>query len=213
MTCISKRKYAVLATDGVEHAELTEPVKALRDAGAQVTVVAATGTHIQCMNGFEKGDPAHADATLADVRASMFDGLVLPGGMVNADRLRTISPAVLFVHFFAQEGKPIAVTSYAAWMLIEIDAVRGRLMTAPPSIRQELKNAGALYQDRPVVLDAPIISCRGGADLPEFCRDMVAFFEDPAAPQAAAYDPRTLEAEYALEFKRVFPDKAGAAAH
>ncbi|HVY15388.1 MAG TPA: type 1 glutamine amidotransferase domain-containing protein [Rhodopila sp.] len=187
MTGISSRKVAVLATDGVEQVELTEPVRALKEAGASVTIIAPSGRSIQGMNHHEKADSLPVDATLAEVKASQFDALLLPGGVANADTLRAIPDAVMFVHRIVQAGKPVAAICHAPWMLIEVDAVRGRLLTSWPSLRTDLKNAGAEWIDQPVVVDAPLVTSRKPDDLPAFCREMIRLFDDPAGVQAAAY--------------------------
>jgi protease I len=176
MANISGRKVAVLATDGFEQVELTEPVKALKAASAQVTVVSPGGGPIQGMNHHEKGDLIEADRDLAAVRPDAFDALVLPGGVANPDTLRTMPDAVAFVRHFVQAGKPVAAICHGPWTLIEADGVRGRRMTSWPSLRTDLRNAGAVWEDRSVVVDGPLVTSRKPDDLADFCREMVGLF-------------------------------------
>jgi protease I len=173
MADISGRKIAVLATDGFEQSELVEPVKALKVASAQVAVIAPGGGQIQGMKHHEKGDKIAADHDLARVRADSFDALVLPGGVANPDTLRTMPEAVAFVRHFVQAGKPIAAICHGPWTLIEADGIRGRRMTSWPSLRTDLKNAGAQWEDKPVVVDGPLVTSRKPDDLADFCREMI----------------------------------------
>jgi len=184
MAGISNRRIAILATDGVEQVELTEPVKALKQASAQVTVIAPKGGQIQGMNHDEKGDRLPVDQALSGVSPEGFDGLVLPGGVANPDKLRMIPEAVAFVRHFVQAGKPIAAICHGPWTLIEADGVRGRRMTSWPSLHTDLANAGAKWEDRSVVVDGQLVTSRKPDDLPDFCREMVKAFE--AEPTRAA---------------------------
>ncbi|WP_428484635.1 type 1 glutamine amidotransferase domain-containing protein [Rhodopila sp.] len=185
MAGIRDRKIAVLATDGVEQVELTEPVKALKAASAQVVVIAPQGGQIQGMNGPEKGDKLTVDQPLANVSPEQFDGLVLPGGVANPDHLRTNPQAVAFVRHFVQANKPIAAICHGPWTLIEADGVRGRRMTSWPSLRTDLKNAGANWEDKTVVTDGKLITSRKPDDLPDFCREMLKLFGESESQQAA----------------------------
>ena len=185
MTDIADRTIAVLATDGVEQVELTEPLKALRAAGAQVTVISPAGGQIQGMNHDQKGDMLSVDHDLASVAAERFDGLLLPGGVANPDTLRTNPQAVAFVRHFVQSGKPIAAICHGPWTLIEADGVRGRHMTSWPSLRTDLTNAGANWEDKSVVVDGTLVTSRNPQDLPDFCREMVKLFSTKALRNAA----------------------------
>lgn len=176
MASIQGRKVAVLATDGVEQVELTEPVKALKSENAEVKVIAPKGKTIQGMQHDEKGDEIPVDAELSAAKPEQFDGLVLPGGVANPDRLRTIPEAVAFVRHFVQSGKPIAVICHGPWTLIEAEGVRGKRMTSWPSLRTDLRNAGASWIDQEVVRDGMLVSSRKPGDLPAFCREMLALF-------------------------------------
>ena len=185
MAGVENRKIAVLATDGVEQVELTEPVKALKAASAQVVVIAPKGGQIQGMNHEQKGDMLAVDHDLASVSADRFDALVLPGGVANPDTLRTNEQAVRFVRHFVQAGKPIAAICHGPWTLIEADGVRGRRVTSWPSLRTDLKNAGAAWEDRSVVVDGMLVTSRNPGDLPDFCREMIKLFGAGEAQRAA----------------------------
>lgn len=185
MADIANRKVAVLATDGVEQVELTEPVKALKDASVQVSIVSPNGGQIQGMNHQEKGDKLPVDRTLSEVSPDEFDALVLPGGVANPDFLRTIPEAVAFVRHFVQAGKPIAAICHGPWTLIEADGVRGRTMTSWPSLHTDLVNAGARWEDKSVVVDGKLVTSRKPDDLPDFCREMLRVLEAETTRQAA----------------------------
>jgi protease I len=185
MANIANLKIAVLATDGFEQVELTEPVKALKAGSAAVVVVAPKGGQIQGMNHQEKGDKVAVDHDLASVMAEQFDALVLPGGVANPDTLRANSEAVAFVKHFVQAGKPIAAICHGPWTLIEADGVRGRHMTSWPSLHTDLKNAGAIWEDKPVVVDGNLVTSRKPDDLPDFCREMVKLFASGRSQKAA----------------------------
>lgn len=186
MPGIAGCKVAVLATDGVEQVELTEPVKALKSANADVAVIAPRSGQIQAMNHHEKGDKLGIDHDLASVSPERFDALVLPGGVANPDALRTDPHAVGFVRHFVEARKPIAVICHGPWTLIEADGVNGRTMTSWPSLRTDLRNAGATWEDRPVVVDGNMVSSRKPDDLPEFCREMIRLFEQRRQSRQAA---------------------------
>jgi protease I len=185
MADLKGRKVAVLATDGVEQVELTEPVKALKQAGAQVTIVSPTGGDIQGMNHDEKGDTIGTDKALDDARPDAFDALVLPGGVANPDKLRTMPKAVAFVRHFFDAGKPVASICHGPWTMVEADVVRGKRMTSWPSLKTDLKNAGANWVDEQVVRDGLLVTSRKPDDLPAFCREMLALFAEPAHRRAA----------------------------
>ncbi|WP_428533953.1 type 1 glutamine amidotransferase domain-containing protein [Rhodopila sp.] len=185
MADIANRKIAILATNGVEQVELTEPVKALKAASAQVTVISPNGGQIQGMNHDEKAEMLAVDHDLASVSAERFDALVLPGGVANPDVLRTNPDAVAFVKHFVQSGKPIAAICHGPWTLIEADGVRGHHMTSWPSLRTDLTNAGAVWEDKSVVVDGNLVTSRNPDDLPEFCREMIKLFGTAPARKAA----------------------------
>lgn len=178
-------KVAVLATNGVEQVELTEPVKALKAASADVSVISPKGGQIQGMNHDQKGSMLTVDHDLASVPADAFDALVLPGGVANPDYLRVDPQAVAFVKHFVQAGKPIAAICHGPWTLIEADGVRGHKMTSWPSLRTDLTNAGAQWEDRSVVVDGKLVTSRKPDDLADFCREMVRVFGAGNTRQAA----------------------------
>ena len=185
MADLKERKVAVLATDGVEQVELTEPVKALKQAGARITIVSPKGGDIQGMNHDEKGDIIGTDQSLDDARPDAFDALVLPGGVANPDKLRTIPKAVAFVRHFFDAGKPVAAICHGPWTMVEADVVRGKRVTSWPSLKTDLKNAGANWVDEQVVRDGLLVTSRKPDDLPAFCREMLALFAAPAHRRAA----------------------------
>jgi len=184
MTSIKGVKIAILATDGVEQVELTEPQKALRDAGATVTVVSPKSGTIQGMNHAEKGDMLPVDAELSSVRPEQFDALVLPGGVANPDYLRVNPKAVAFVKHFATAGKPIGAICHGPWSLIEADAVRGRRLTSWPSLQTDLRNAGARWGDEPVVRDGNLVTSRKPDDLRVFNDALIAMCSEQVAQAA-----------------------------
>jgi len=169
-------RIAVLATDGFEQSELTVPVKALRQSGAQVDIVSLGSGEIQGMQHNEKGDKIRVDRTLDDAKAGDYAGLVLPGGVANPDTLRTDQRAVRFVREFVAARKPIAAICHGPWTLIEVDAVRGKSVTSWPSLKTDLKNAGADWVDKEVVVDHGLVTSRKPDDLPAFCEKMLEEF-------------------------------------
>lgn len=173
---LNKRKVAVLATDGFEQSELTEPVKALRNAGATVEIVSLRGGEIKGWDSDDWGKTVKVDRTLDEVSAADYDGLVIPGGQINPDLLRVDERAVAFVKDFYDAKKPIGAICHAPWVLIEAKVVSGHVMTSYHSIRTDLKNAGAHWVDDKVVVDEGIITSRSPDDLPDFCGKLVEEF-------------------------------------
>lgn len=182
---IDRMKIAVLATDRFEWAELNEPLKALRAAGAQVSVVAPHGGEIQGMNHHDVGDKIKVDRTLADTPPEEFDALVLPGGVANPDELRVMPRAVAFVKHFTDAAKPIGVICHGSWTMIEADAVKDRHMTSWPSLKTDLLNAGARWVDQEVVTDRNLVSSRKPDDLPAFNKALIALLEHAPVRKAA----------------------------
>lgn len=172
-------RVAVLVTDGYEASELTEPVAALRGAGADVTVVS---DHDGQIKGKTDADTAAVDLTLDTARADDYGALLLPGGTKNPDTMRQNEHGVAFVRAFADAGKPIAAICHAPWMLIEADVVRGRRVTSYPSLRTDLRNAGADWVDEEVVVDAGLVTSRTPNDLPAFNARMLEEFAEGAHP-------------------------------
>lgn len=179
-------RVAVLATDGVEQVELTEPVKALKGKNAKVTVIAPKAGQIQGMNHEEKGDKLPVDQTLDSVSPDQFDALVLPGGVANPDNLRINPQAVAFVRHFVEAGKPIAAICHGPWTLIEAGGVKGHTMTSWPSLHTDLVNAGANWVDQEVVVDGCLVTSRKPDDLPAFNREMLQLFEHRLGHSQAA---------------------------
>jgi protease I len=189
MADITGLKIAILATDGVEQVELTEPQQALKQAGAEVSVISPKGTQnpgkIQGMNHAEKGDQISIDAELESVNPEHFDALVLPGGVANPDYLRMNKQAVAFVRHFGQAGKPIAAICHGPWTLIEAGLVKGRKLTSWPSLQTDLRNAGATWVDERVVRDKQLVTSRKPDDLPAFCTEAIALFREAHQQKAA----------------------------
>jgi protease I len=170
------KRVAIVATDGFEQLELTEPRRALEAAGAIVDVVSIHPGKIQGMNHMDHGDRIRVDKTIVEANPRDYDNLVLPGGVANSDHLRTDGKVVAFVRSFFDEGKPVAAICHALWTLIEADAVRGRTLTSWPSLKTDLRNAGAHWVDEEVVVDDGLITSRKPADLPKFNDRMVKEF-------------------------------------
>lgn len=176
MASLQGRKVAVLATDGFEQVELEQPVAALREAGAEVEVVAPKGGEIQGFNHHDKGDMVSVDRQLSQADAADYDAIMLPGGVINPDQLRLEPKAIAFIRAFAEASKPIAAICHGPWPLINAGAVDGRKMTSWPSLEIDLTNAGAQWVDQEVVVDRGLITSRNPDDLPAFCAKMVETF-------------------------------------
>jgi protease I len=167
-------KIAILVDDLFEQAELAEPRRALKAAGATVHIVSPEGPQVTGMKHHDKGDSFDVDVPLADARPDDYDGLVLPGGVVNADMLRTNEAAQKFAQAIDGAGKPVAVICHGAWLLISAGLTAGRTLTSWPSLRDDLRNAGATWVDREVVCDGNWTSSRKPDDLPAFNREFIA---------------------------------------
>jgi protease I len=167
------KKVAFLFTEGVEQVELTEPLKAVKDAGAETALVSLESGEVQMFNHLDKGDTIEADTAVADADASAFDALVLPGGVANPDQLRTDQDAVGFIRGFFEQHKPVGVICHGPWTLVEADVVRGRTLTSWPSLKTDLHNAGAEWVDEEVHVDNGLVSSRKPDDLPAFCAKVV----------------------------------------
>lgn len=169
---------AVLATDGFEQVELQKPLEALREAGAQVEVVAPKGGQIQGFNHHDKGEMVRVDRELAQANPGDYDALVLPGGVINPDQLRLEPKAIDFVRSFVEADKPIAAICHGPWTLINAGGVAGRKMTSWPSLQVDLRNAGAQWSDQEVVVDRGLVTSRKPDDLPAFCAKMIEEFAE-----------------------------------
>ncbi|GAC1328970.1 MAG: type 1 glutamine amidotransferase domain-containing protein [Beijerinckiaceae bacterium] len=170
---LSGRTVAVLATDGFEQVELTEPVKALQAAGAKVEVVSPKPGAIQGFNHHDKGQKVKVDTPLASADPARYDALVLPGGVINPDALRLEDKAIAFVRHFVEQKKPVAAICHGPWTLINAGGVKGKKMTSWPSLQVDLRNAGATWVDEPVVVDMGLVTSRKPDDLPQFCAKMI----------------------------------------
>jgi len=168
------KKIAFLAADGVENSEFTEPWKAVKEAGGTPELVSLEEGEIQGVeNELEKRDKFKVDKVVADADPSDYDGLVLPGGVVNPDALRANEDAVEFVRSFAEANKPIGAICHGPWTLLEAGVVDGREMTSYHSIQTDLKNAGANWVDKEVVVDNGLVTSRSPDDLDAFCSKVV----------------------------------------
>jgi len=186
---LSGKRIAVLAADGYEQSELQAATAALKAAGAALTVVALRPGRIRGMQVHEPGDLLRVDRTIADAQADDYDGLLVPGGYIGPDLLRQSAPARAFVRAFDAAGKPIALMSHAALLLVSSGLAAGRMLTSWPGVRDDLVNAGATWLNRDVVRDAHVLSSRTPEDAPAFVRALPAFLAgEPAPDKAAAAD-------------------------
>jgi protease I len=182
MTWMSKpeplqgKTFAILATDGFEQSELFEPKKALEEAGAKVDVISFKSGEIKAWQAGNWGRSLAVDKVLSEALPDDYSGLILPGGVINADKMRADKQAVAFVRDFVREGKPIAAICHAPWILIEAGAVQGRTLTSWPSLRTDLENAGAVWTDSAVVVDRGLVTSRKPADIPAFNDKMIEEF-------------------------------------
>jgi protease I len=174
-------RVAVLLTDGVEEPEFVKPKEALEKAGAQVTVISPKGGDIQAFQHHDKSKKYKADKSLDEVEASQFDALLLPGGALNADALRVEAKAQRFAKAIDSAGKPIAVICHGPWLLASSNLVRGRRITSYHTIQDDLRNAGAEWQDSQVVVDRNWVSSRKPDDIPAFNREMLKLFAQAGA--------------------------------
>ena len=170
---LSGMKVAILVTDNFEQVELTSPRQALEEAGVKTQIVSLKKGKIQGYNHDEKGDAFEVALTVDEAEVAAFDGLLLPGGVKNPDTLRTNEKAVAFVKGFFAANKSVAAICHGPWMLVEADVVRGRTVTSWPSIRTDLKNAGAKVVDEKVVVDQGLVTSRKPDDLPAFNAKML----------------------------------------
>ncbi len=175
---LQDKRIAFLATDGVEQVELTEPWKAVKDAGGTPELVSVKPGKIQGVHGMDKADTFDVDVVVDQANARDYDALVLPGGVANPDKLRTHPPAVAFVRACFTAGKPVAAICHGPWMLVEADEVRGRTLTSWPSLKTDIENAGGTWVDRELVVDRGLVTSRKPADLAAFCPKIVEEFAE-----------------------------------
>jgi protease I len=173
---LSGMRVAILATDGFEQAELVEPRQAYADEGATTAVIAPKMGEIQGYQHDEKGDVVKVDLQLADADPGDFDALLLPGGVLNSDKLRLYARATGFVRDFAHSGKPIAAICHGLWTMVDADVVRGRTVTSWPTLKADLTNAGAKWVDQEVAEDRNFVTSRQPEDIPAFNEKAIALF-------------------------------------
>jgi protease I len=183
---IQGKRIAFLAADGVERVELTEPWKAVENAGGQPSLISLEGGTIRSFDHLDPSEEFTVDGPVAEADAGTFDGLVLPGGVANPDFLRADPDVQRFVRDFFEQGKPVAVICHGPWTLIDAGVVDGRTITSWPTLRTDLTNAGANWVDEEVHVDSGLVSSRKPDDLPAFCAKMIEeFAEGRHAEQAA----------------------------
>jgi protease I len=188
---LSGKRIAILVADGVEQVELEKPRQALENAGAETRVVSPSDTSVHAWQHDHWGEEIAVDLPLEKARAADFDGLLIPGGVMSPDRLRTNDAAVDFVRSFFEQTKPVASICHGPWMLVEANVVRGREVTSWPSLQTDLENAGAKWVDREVVVDQGLVTSRNPDDIPAFNEKMVEeFAEGEHAEQRRSVQPR-----------------------
>ena len=170
------KKVAILVTDGFEQVELTKPREALDQAGAETKIVSLKSGKIQGMNHADKGDKFDVDLTLDEARPEEFDALMIPGGLMNPDALRSNDDALEFTRHFFREGKPVAAICHAPWVLIDAGVVRGRTLTSWPAIKNDVKNAGGKWVNEEFVVDNGLVTSRKPDDIPAFNKKMIEEF-------------------------------------
>jgi len=175
---LNGKTIAFLATCGVEQIELTEPWKAVQNAGATLELISLKQGEIQGFNHDKPGDKFTVDKTVDSVSAEDYNGLLLPGGVANPDTLRMNDTAVDFVRDFFKQGKPVAAICHGPWLLVEADVVDGRKLTSYPSIKTDIRNAGGNWVDEEVVVDNGLVTSRNPDDLPAFCAKAVEEFAE-----------------------------------
>src|SRR5438270_13650228 len=170
------KKVAILVADGFEQVEMTKPREALDEAGAKTKIVSVKAGQIQGMHHADKGDKFDVDLTLDDANPEDFDALLIPGGLMNPDTLRSTPEALKFTRHFFQEGKPVAAICHAPWVLIDAEVVRGRTLTSWPAIKTDVRNAGGNWVDKEVVVDNGLVTSRKPDDIPAFNEKMIEEF-------------------------------------
>jgi protease I len=177
MADLTGLRVAVFATDGVEEPEIVEPVQALKDAGAEVTIISPKSEEIQAVRGdLEKTRKIPVDRSIYDISPLDFDAVHLPGGTVNADRMRMVPELKLFLREMHEAGKPIAAICHAPWELVSAELVRGRTLTSFFTLQDDIRNAGGTWVDQPVVEDSAIVTSREPADIPLYNAAMIELF-------------------------------------
>jgi protease I len=170
------KKIAFLFADGVEQVELEEPLKAVKEEGAEVDLISLEEGEVQAFNHLDHGDKVKVDKAVSDADASDYDGLVVPGGVANPDFLRADDDAMRFVRAFFEAGKPSGVICHGPWVLVEAGVVDGLKVTSWPSLQTDIRNAGGNWVDEEVVVDKGLVTSRKPDDLPAFCSKIVEEF-------------------------------------
>ncbi|PZF84316.1 type 1 glutamine amidotransferase domain-containing protein [Jiangella anatolica] len=183
------RVAVLVANEGVEQVELTEPWKAIENAGGRPSLIAPQPGEVQAFNHLDKGDTFQVDRGVGEASPDDYDALMLPGGVVNPDQLRMSPDAVEFVRAMFAAGKPVAAICHAPWTLVEADVVRGRTLTSWPSLQTDLRNAGATWVDEEVCTDHGLVTSRKPDDLPAFCAKMVEEFAEGRHPAQTSSAP------------------------
>ncbi len=173
---LAGKKVAILVADGFEQVEMTKPREALQEAGAETKIVSPSSGKIQGMNHADKGDKFEIDIPLGKARPEEFDALMIPGGLMNPDQLRSTEEALEFVRHFFETGKPVAAICHAPWVLIDAGVLRGRTITSWPAIKTDVRNAGAIWVDEEVVVDNGLVTSRKPDDIPAFNKKMIEEF-------------------------------------
>jgi len=187
------KKVAILVTDGFEQVEMTKPREALEEAGAETKIVSLKPGKIQGMNHADKGDKFDVDLTLDEARPQKFDALLIPGGFMNPDVLRSKEEALEFTRHFFDEGKPVATICHGPWVLIDAGVVRGRTLTSWPAIKTDVNNAGGNWVNQEVVVDNGLVTSRKPDDIPAFNEKMIEEFCEGRHEAAVAAAPAVLE--------------------
>jgi protease I len=195
-TKLQGKKIAIVATDGFEQVELTEPKKALEGAGATVHVISPKPGQIKGWNHTDWGENTNVDKTLDEAKPADYDGLVLPGGQINPDKLRMEPKAVAFVEEFFKSGKPIGAICHGPWLLVEAGVVKKRTLTSWPSVRTDVRNAGGHWVDEEVVTDQNLTTSRKPDDLPAFNERLIREISH-AKPAKSKHDPEKQAARVA----------------
>ena len=202
---LNGKKIAILATDGFEQVELLEPKRALEQAGATTQVVSPKSGEIKGWNSTDWGQSVPVDISLAQANADTFDALLLPGGVMNPDKLRMEPAAVAFVKAFFAAGKPVAAICHGPWMLVEADVIEGRTLTSWPSLQTDIRNARGYWVDQQVVVDRGLVTSRKPDDIPAFSQKIIEEFAEGITP--AHYRAQTASAEHSGRAER-FPTES-----
>jgi protease I len=183
MRKLSGKRIAILVADGFEQVELTDPRVALEDDGAETQVVSPAGKSVKAWKSTDWGRSLKVDVALDDADPARYDALLLPGGVMNPDKLRLAPKAIAFIRAFGAAGKPIAAICHGPWTLIDAGLVHGKRMTSWPSLRNDLRNAGASWVDEEVVVDGQLVTSRKPSDIPAFSREMTRLFAQSITQQ------------------------------